>query len=189
MLNKYLISIITDYVGTNIDVGIDIEFDKSNENQIFSLIENEDIQESFYLKYEETFKLYIEKYLRLFIKKRNIPFNFLKKHLKKNLLVEIIYIPTIPYTFYDHFVNDLRANEWYYIVQSNKVIPFWWYEKNIDKILKYLQEFQAFNMLAKYQNITEKFVEKYYLDPENNHWPEIVKHSQLSYSFISNIKN
>ena len=166
MLNRYLIQIITEYVGYIDNTEFDIEFNKLDENQIFSLIENEDIPESFYLKHEKTFEYYIKKYLNHFMKKKNIPFDFLKRNLNKDLLIQIVDIPTIPHTFYDHFVNDFRGNEWYYLIENNKVIPFWWYEKHIDKILKHLMEFQAFNILIKYQNVNEKFIEKYCLDPE-----------------------
>ena len=63
MLNKYLINIITEYLGDNNDIDFDIEIIILiywEMDQITSIILNENIPESFYFKYEKDFNLRLD---------------------------------------------------------------------------------------------------------------------------------
>ena len=176
-LNKHLIKIITDYI-RDIDLNVDIDIDIFD-NDIINLIKNEEITESFYIKNEEHFKPYIE----FFIHRTNFPLEFIKRNINwRQHLYQIVCNPNTPYLFYDDYLDKLNEFHWKILLEINKVIPFWWYEKHIETILKFLTVAKLY-YLFKNSEITETFIENYMIKNNINYWHDIINNSKLSYSF------
>ena len=180
MLNRHLIRIITDYI-RDIDLNVDIDIDMAMifKGDIINLVRNEEIPESFYIKNEEYFKPYIE----FFIQKKNFPLEFIKKHFDfKEHLYAVICNPNTPHLFLDDCLDKLNEFHWNVLLEKNKVIPFWWYEKHIETILKFLTPRKLYYLFKK-SDITESFIENYMIKLGLYYWFDIIENSKLSYSF------
>jgi|SRR5271156_3919950 hypothetical protein len=206
-LNKHLIKIITEYLGDNNNIEFDIEMSNFNllgNDQIIQLVLNENIPESFYFKHERKFQLYID----YFIKKKNFPIKFIKKHMIKHLHFNKIlyYNSNAPYLFLDEYVDTFSDHQWQGIIRNNEVIPEWWYEKHINKfnditwqclvnskviqfwwyekhIFKLKQFLCNLENLFSRSDITESFIEKCLIIYGSIYWNNILEYSNLQYSF------
>jgi hypothetical protein len=169
-LNNNLINLIVNYIGySNIKFNIDVSKIKNWKH----FVQNENLPESFFFENEDK----SVKNIRYIVERKNIPFNFITKHKKllTSRRLECIYRNSnTPSWFIENDISSIDKNNWFRIIHNNKILPFGWYENNIDIILLKVDIKILIQRLSRRIDITVNFIRNYKNQISNIGWLYII---------------
>jgi len=186
MLNKYLINIITEYVGYNPNIEFIDTFEFTGAWNC--LASNESLPDSFWVKYEKQ----LSQYMLMCVLNRNVNINFLKRNIHKINDQQWIYLcrnPNIPQSFYEQYIDMINYGKFVRIILYNYKVSFDWIHKHINIMLNKDKLEMTLKRMATRRDITEKFILEYINDFSISCWLNIMKYSNIPYLFFLTIKS